>query len=75
MSKEYDKEMDFTVSCTKPDGSVVKHTYARLVEVLIERNTSAKTVMALFKCCDDIVAGETVDGGLCNMKGYTFKRI
>ena len=75
MSKKTDEELNFSVKCLKPNGEEVTHKYHKLLDVLIERNNSAKKVMALFETCDQIKAGELVDGEACNMKGYTFQRI
>lgn len=75
MSKTTDDALNFSVTCTKPDGIVVTHKYHKLLDVLIERNNSATKVMALFDCCDKIKAGEVVDGEECNMKGYKFQRV
>lgn len=75
MSKSHDDELNFVVSCVKPNGEVVTHKYHKLLDVLIERNNVATKVMALFECCDKIKAGGLVAGEECNMKGYTFQRV
>lgn len=75
MSKQTDDSLNFSVTCVKPNGEIVTHLYHKLLDVLIERNNSATKVMALFDCCDQIKAGELVDGEACNMKGYTFQRV
>jgi len=75
MSKQTDDSLNFSVTCVKPNGEIVTHKYHKLLDVLIERNNSATKVMALFDCCDQIKAGELVDGEACNMKGYTFQRV
>lgn len=74
MSKN-DTDLNFSVTCVKPNGETVTHKYHKLLDVLIERNNSATKVMALFDCCDKIKAGELVDGEECNMKGFTFQRV
>mgnify|MGYP001570222474 CR=1 FL=1 len=75
MNKATDDLLNFSVTCTKPNGEIVTHKYHKLLDVLIERNNSAKKVMALFDCCDRIKAGELVDGVDCEMRGYSFQRV
>ncbi len=68
------KDKDFMVEVTKPDGTVKEMFYSTIIGVVIERNDDAKGVMKIFEAADKIKAGDLVAGDDINMKGYSFKR-
>ena len=68
------KDKDFMVEVTKPDGTTKEMFYSTIIGVVIERNDDAKAVMKIFEAADRIKAGFEVDGNDINMKGYLFKR-
>lgn len=68
------KDKDFIVVVTKPDGSEKELYYSNIIGVIIERNDDAKAVMKIFEAADKIKAGEQVNGDDINMKGYFFKK-
>ena len=68
------KDKDFAVFVTKPDGTTKEMFYSTIIGVVIERNDDAKAVMKIFEAADKIKAGELVAGDDINMKGYSFKR-
>ena len=68
------KDKDFAVFVTKPDGTTKEMFYSTIISVIIERNDDAKGVMKIFEAADKIKAGELVSGDDINMKGYSFKK-
>ena len=68
------KDKDFAVFVTKPDGTTKEMFYSTIISVIIERNDDAKGVMKIFEAADKIKAGELVSGNDINMKGYFFKK-
>ena len=68
------KDKDFMVEVTKPDGTTKEMFYSTIIGVVIERNDDAKAVMKIFEAADKIKAGELVAGDDINMKGYFFKK-
>ena len=68
------KDKDFAVFVTKPDGTTKEMFYSTIIGVIIERNDDAKGVMKIFEAADKIKAGELVNGDDINMKGCSCKR-